>query len=59
MARRASVCPGDIPVRMFLAQGDVGEEISRFAIENHIDAIVLVRRSRFQSKSKEYALGVK
>jgi nucleotide-binding universal stress UspA family protein len=41
-------CPPEVPVRIFLAQGEIGDEIARFATENQTDAIVLVRRSRFQ-----------
>jgi nucleotide-binding universal stress UspA family protein len=41
-------CPQDVEVRTYLARGDAGEEITRFARENGSDAIVLVRRSRFQ-----------
>jgi nucleotide-binding universal stress UspA family protein len=41
-------CPPEVPVRIFLAQGEIGDEIERFAAENQSDAIVLVRRSRFQ-----------
>jgi hypothetical protein len=41
-------CPEEVPVRIFLAQGQVGDEIARFAMEKQEDAIVLVRRSRFQ-----------
>jgi nucleotide-binding universal stress UspA family protein len=41
-------CPEGVPVRIFLAQGQIGDEIARFAKENQTDAIVLVRRSRFQ-----------
>jgi nucleotide-binding universal stress UspA family protein len=41
-------CPQDVPVRIFLAQGEIGDEIARFAIAQQADAIVLVRRSRFQ-----------
>ena len=41
-------CPDEVPVRIFLAQGEIGAEIARFAAENQTDAIVLVRRSRFQ-----------
>jgi nucleotide-binding universal stress UspA family protein len=41
-------CPEGVPVRIFLAQGQVGDEIARFAMDNQEDAIVLVRRSRFQ-----------
>lgn len=41
-------CPSEVPVNIFLAQGEVGEEIVRFALEHRSDAIVLVRRSRLQ-----------
>lgn len=45
-------CCGNVPpgvsIRVFLAQGDIGEEIARFAAEHHEDAIVLVRRSRLE-----------
>ena len=41
-------CPEQVPLRIFLGKGDIGREIARFAAENHTDAIVLVRRSRFQ-----------
>ena len=38
----------EIPVRVFLGQGDVGVEISRFAQEQEHDAIILVRRSHLE-----------
>ena len=38
----------EIPVRVFLGQGDVGSEISRFAQEYKHDAIILVRRSHLE-----------
>jgi nucleotide-binding universal stress UspA family protein len=41
-------CPAEVQVRIFLAQGRIGDEIVRFATDNQSDAIVLVRRSRFQ-----------
>lgn len=41
-------CPPEVPVRMFLACGDAGEEIARFAQEHATDVIVLVRRSHLQ-----------
>lgn len=40
--------PPDMPVRMFLAQGDAGEAITRFAAEHKCDAVVLARRSRLE-----------
>ena len=48
LATCSAACPPEVPVRMFLAQGDIGQEIARFAAENQTDAIVLVRRSRLQ-----------
>jgi nucleotide-binding universal stress UspA family protein len=48
LARLCASCPESVPVRIFVAEGEVGDEISRFARENGTDAIVLVRRSRFQ-----------
>jgi nucleotide-binding universal stress UspA family protein len=52
VARRLSSicagCPKEIEVHTYLARGDAGEEIRKFAIEHQSDAIVLVRRSRFQ-----------
>jgi nucleotide-binding universal stress UspA family protein len=41
-------CPEGIPLRMFLVTDGTGDEIARFATENEHDAIILVRRSRFQ-----------
>jgi nucleotide-binding universal stress UspA family protein len=41
-------CPPGVPVRMSLAQGEVGAEIARFAAEHASDAIVLVRRSQLE-----------
>jgi nucleotide-binding universal stress UspA family protein len=41
-------CPPDMPVRTFLAQGDAGEAIARFAAEHASDAVVLARRSRLE-----------
>jgi len=41
-------CPPDVAIRMFLAQGDIGEEIARFAAEQHSDAVALVRRSHLE-----------
>jgi nucleotide-binding universal stress UspA family protein len=41
-------CPEEVPVRIFLVKDGVGDEIARFATANGSDAIVLVRRSRFQ-----------
>ncbi len=41
-------CPASVPVHMFLAQGEIGDEIARFAAEHEIDAIVLVRRSHLE-----------
>jgi nucleotide-binding universal stress UspA family protein len=37
--------PPGVPIRAFLARGDIGEEIVRFAVEHGEHAIVLVRRS--------------
>lgn len=48
LASSCAACPAEVPTRMFLAQGEVAGEIARFAIEHQSDAIVLVRRSRFQ-----------
>jgi nucleotide-binding universal stress UspA family protein len=38
----------NVLVRMFLAQGDVGATIARFAAEHRSDAVVLARRSRLE-----------
>jgi nucleotide-binding universal stress UspA family protein len=41
-------CPPDVPLRTFLAQGDAGEAIARFAAEHACDAVALARRSRLE-----------
>jgi nucleotide-binding universal stress UspA family protein len=41
-------CPPNVPVRIFLAHGDAGEVIARFAAEHKSDAVVLARRSRLE-----------
>jgi len=41
-------CPPDVLTRTFLVQGDIGEEIARFAAEHHSDAVVLARRSHLE-----------
>lgn len=41
-------CPPDVPIRMFLAHGEIGAEIARFAAEHEDDAIIMVRRSRLE-----------
>jgi nucleotide-binding universal stress UspA family protein len=45
-------CCGELPTgvtaHVFLAVGDIGDEIARFASEHHEDAIVLVRRSALE-----------
>jgi nucleotide-binding universal stress UspA family protein len=48
LAWRCAGCPEEVPVRIFLVQDGVGDEIARFATENQVSAVVLVRRSRFQ-----------
>ncbi len=48
LCRGVAGCPSHVPVQMFLAQGEIGEQITRFAAEHGDDAIVLVRRSRLQ-----------
>ena len=51
-ARLAQICAqgsGEVPVQMYLAQGDIATEIVRFAAEHACDAIALVRRSRLQA----------
>ena len=40
--------PPDVAVQVFLAAGDIGAEIARFALEHQSDAIVLVRRSQLE-----------
>ncbi|HEX6292176.1 MAG TPA: universal stress protein [Herpetosiphonaceae bacterium] len=42
-------CPADVPIQVFLAEGEIGEEIAQFAAERHVDAVVLVRRSHFEA----------
>lgn len=41
-------CPNGVPARAFLAFGDVGAEVLRFADEYKEDIIVLVRRSHLE-----------
>jgi nucleotide-binding universal stress UspA family protein len=41
-------CSPDVPIRTFLVQGDIGEEIAHFAAEHHSDAVVLARRSHLE-----------
>ncbi|HZU06290.1 MAG TPA: universal stress protein [Chloroflexota bacterium] len=41
--------PTEVPVRMYLAQGEIGAEIARFAATHGADAIVLVRRSHLEA----------
>ena len=41
-------CPPDVPMGTFLAQGDAGTAITRFAAEHASDAVVLARRSRLE-----------
>ncbi|MBX5489536.1 MAG: universal stress protein [Chloroflexi bacterium] len=41
-------CPSDVELRVFLASGESGPEIARFAETRHHDAIVLARRSRLE-----------
>lgn len=43
-----AACPPDVPVQAFLRASAVGAEIVGFAIEHDEDAIILVRRSRFE-----------
>lgn len=44
----AAQFPPDMPVRTFLAHGEAGETIARFAAEHASDAVVLARRSRLE-----------
>jgi nucleotide-binding universal stress UspA family protein len=49
--RLAKSCAGaapTVPTHMYLAQGDVGEQIVNFAAQHGSDIIVLVRRSRLE-----------
>jgi nucleotide-binding universal stress UspA family protein len=48
LARLAAECPREVEVQAFLAHGDVGAEIERFAVQHGADAVVLVRRSQLQ-----------
>ena len=48
LGRPALQCPPDVPMRTFLAQGDAGTAIARFAAEHASDAVVLARRSRLE-----------
>lgn len=48
LAQSCAGCPPSVKTRMFLAQGDIGEEITRFANQHGAEAVVLVRRSRLQ-----------
>ena len=48
LAAASGKCPPDVPTRTFLVQGDIGEEIARFAAEHHSDAVVLARRSHLE-----------
>ena len=41
-------CPEDVPVRVYLAYGNVEDEIIRFAVAHHEDVIALVRRSHME-----------
>lgn len=41
-------CPRDVPIRIFLAHGEVGWEITRAATEQQSDAIVVARRSHLE-----------
>jgi nucleotide-binding universal stress UspA family protein len=48
LAEACAQCPPDVPLRTFLAQGDAGAAIARFAAEHTSDAVVLARRSRLE-----------
>lgn len=41
-------CPPAVPIRVFLARGEVGGEVVQFAESHAEDAIALVRSSRFE-----------
>jgi nucleotide-binding universal stress UspA family protein len=43
-----AACPPDVSVRAYLAAGDAGREIVRFASEHHSDAIIVARRSHLE-----------
>jgi nucleotide-binding universal stress UspA family protein len=40
--------PPDVPTRVFLARGEIGLEIARFAAEQQSDVVALARRSHFE-----------
>lgn len=42
-------CPEEVPVEMFLASGETGAEIVKFAAEHDEDVVVLVRRNELRS----------
>ncbi len=46
LCRCLARCPEDVTVDMYLASGDPGTEVPRFASEHDVDAVVLVRRSQ-------------
>ena len=48
LCRCLAACPPGVPVQVYLARGEIGEAIARFAAEHQADAIVLVRRSHLQ-----------
>ena len=51
IVERLCACAGlaaEVPVRVYLAQGDIGSEIARFAAEHEDDAVILVRRSHLE-----------
>ena len=48
MRASSTAWPPEVPVRVFLRRGSIGDEINRFAAERGYDAVVLVRRSRLE-----------
>ena len=48
LAEACAQCPPNVPLRTFLAKGDAGEAITRFAAEHASDAVVLACRSRLE-----------
>ncbi len=51
IVERLCACAGmaaDVPIRVYLGQGDIGPEIARFAAEHEHDAVILVRRSHLE-----------
>ena len=48
LAEACAQCPPNVPLRTFLAQGDAGKAITRFAAEHASDAVVLACRSRLE-----------